>query len=251
MLLIFILLAFTSCSRSPVRSEDEIIREMVTDFGRRQDSEAVDSLLKELRRAAPETAARWQKIMDYWQEANENMPSQYYTLPDGLKDDSLCIIVLGFQLNDDGTMREELIGRLETALRCAEQYPQALILCTGGGTASGNTDATEAGEMAAWLRDKGVASERIIVEDKSLSTVQNAQFSDEILQTRFPEISAVAIVTSDYHIPWGAVLFQTQFLLNERPIEVIAHAAYPAEVHTNYDIPRWQASGILELAEIR
>lgn len=70
-------------------------------------------------------------------------------LPDGLPDtDELCIVVLGFQLNPDGSMRDELINRLNVALRSAEKYPNAYIVCTGGGTASGNASATEAGEMA-------------------------------------------------------------------------------------------------------
>lgn len=251
LLLLTILVFLCACSRQPPRSENDIIREMVADYGRKQDFEAVESLLRELHEINPDNAALWQNIMYYWQDANRNMPSQYKSLPDGLDGKNLCIIVLGFQLNSDGSMKDELIGRLETALRCAVQYPDALILCTGGGTASENRGATEAGEMAAWLVDQGVASERIVVEDKSLSTVQNAQFSDEILQSSYPEITSVAIVTSDYHIPWGAVLFQTQFLLSDRSLSVVAHAAYPTNFRDYYDIPHWQASGILELAGIR
>lgn len=50
-------------------------------------------------------------------------------LPDGLPDtDELCIVVLGFQLNPDGSMRDELINRLNVALRSAEKYPNAYIV---------------------------------------------------------------------------------------------------------------------------
>ena len=55
-------------------------------------------------------------------------------------------------------------GRLEKALECAEKYPNALVMCTGGGTASGNPDATEAGQMCRWLEEHGISSDRLIAE---------------------------------------------------------------------------------------
>ena len=41
-------------------------------------------------------------------------------------------------------MKDELLGRLNVALSCAERYPKAYVLCTGGGTARNSPDATEA-----------------------------------------------------------------------------------------------------------
>ena len=49
---------------------------------------------------------------------NTDMNVNVDVLPDGLpNDDSLCITVLGFALNDDGTMKDELVGRLQTDLQ--------------------------------------------------------------------------------------------------------------------------------------
>ena len=74
--------------------------------------------------------------MDYWNYANNELQVNVDTLPDNLPDgDNLVLAVLGFELNDDGTMQDELIERLTVALNCAEQYPNAYVLCTGGGTA--------------------------------------------------------------------------------------------------------------------
>ena len=39
-------------------------------------------------------------------------------------------------------MKDELVNRLTVALRCAEKYPRAYIVCTGGGTAEKNENAT-------------------------------------------------------------------------------------------------------------
>ncbi len=75
---------------------------------------------------------------------------------------SSYVVILGFQLNPDGSMKDELIERLKVGLKSAEKYPNAYIVCTGGGTAAENAEATEAGEMAKWLEEQGVAKERII-----------------------------------------------------------------------------------------
>lgn len=193
--------------------------------------------------------------MRYWHYANTEMPIHYGQMPTGLENtDKLCIVVLGYQLCSDGSIRDELKGRLQTALACAQEYPDAMILCTGGGTASQNKTVTEAGEMAKWLIKNGIASNRIIVEDRSMSTVQNAQYSYELLTKEHPEIDSVAIISSDYHIPWGAVLFQTKFYLAEQestPIRVITNAAFSANNQENYQILSFQANGILELAGIK
>ena len=79
--------------------------------------------------------------------------------------------------NDDSTMKDELVGRLQTALASAQKYPNAYVAVTGGGTAKNNPNAIEADQMAAWIIANGLDENRLIVENKSKSTVQNAQFT--------------------------------------------------------------------------
>ncbi len=88
-----------------------------------------------------------------------------------------------------------------------------MIVCTGGGTAAEDTAATEAGRMARWLIDHGIAPERVIVEDRSLTTAQNAIYTFEILEKRFPQVSSLAIISSDYHIATGTLLFGAEAVL--------------------------------------
>ena len=196
-LLLSVLCLCAGCARKEApRSTREIIEEMVVDYGS-YGAEAdgrVAELLGELRAVDADAADRWERIMPLWKEANTDLSLNYDVLPDGLPDtDELCIVVLGFQLNPDGSMRDELIQRLTVAKRCAEKYPNALIVCTGGGTAAEDKTATEAGRMAEWLLADGIAPHRVIVEDKSLTTAQNAIYTFDILAARYPQVRQLAL----------------------------------------------------------
>ncbi|MBR0216373.1 MAG: YdcF family protein, partial [Clostridia bacterium] len=159
----------------------------------RRDGQALSGLAS----LDPVLGEKWNRIMDLWEAAvtvNDHLPE---ALP---QDDSLCLVVLGFQLNPDGSMREELIQRLEVVLEASKQYPKAFIVCTGGGTAADDPTATEASRMAQWLEAHGVDASRLIVENKSLTTAQNAMYTLRMLEEQHPQISSLAVISSDYHI---------------------------------------------------
>lgn len=211
----------------------------------------VDEDLEAISALSPEDAVRWEMIIDYWNKANESCFVGEYLLPDNLpNDDSLCIVVLGYQLETDGSMRDELIGRLETTLENLNQYPNAYVVVTGGGTAAGNPSATEADCMAQWLIENGVDSSRIIIENKSRTTVENAVFSYRILTTSYPDIHNIAIITSDYHITLGCVLFNAEFLLDDTTdignMKVVANAAYECGIHSGFTMQS-QADWLINL----
>ncbi|MBR1796499.1 MAG: YdcF family protein [Clostridiales bacterium] len=216
--------------------ERAIVEEMINAYGAQGDaaSPQIDECLDELRVTNPVLADKWERIMALWAAVNADTELNYDVLPDGLPDtDELCIVALGYQLNYDGSMRDELIGRLNVVLESARKYPNTLIVCTGGGTAYGNESATEAGRMAEYLIDNGIAEDRVIIEDQSLTTSQNAIFTCEILAESFPQVSQIAIITSDYHVPTGVLLMQAQAILMsqdpEQPfVQVISNAAYDA-----------------------
>ena len=217
----------------------QLVSDMI--FVRRSDApdgdELIRALVQELKEADPALGVTWAGIMDYWQYANREMPINA-ALPDDLpQDDSLCLVVLGFQLLYDGDMAPELLGRCELALRCAQQYPNAYIAVTGGGTAAGDRTVTEAGVMADWLAAQGIAPERIIREDTSLTTDQNASNTCAILMRDYPQVSQLAILSSDYHIPLGCTMFTEAALLSgyhngEVPYTVVSNAAWPTDGST-------------------
>ncbi len=207
-------------------------------FGER-DEEALAGLAA----ADPALADRWARILDLW----DTPVPVYDELPDGLPaDDTLCLVVLGFQLNPDGTMRDELVARLNTALVASEKYPDAVIVCTGGGTAANDPSATEAGRMAAWLLENGVDPARVFAEDRSLTTAQNAVFTFDLLEARCPQVTRIAIISSDYHIATGVLLFGAEAILRDSPVEVAADAAWRAPSGELSDM--FRAGALIELS---
>ena len=222
-------------SSEPKRVE-KIVEEMAVDYGSygSEAKDKIDTLLGELSVCDASAGKRWKNIMDIWTSDNLGKQLNYDVLPDGLPDtDELCIVVLGFQLNPDGTMKDELVQRLTVALNSAKKYPKAYIACTGGGTASENESASEAGEMAKWLEQQGIDKKRIITEDNSITTAQNAIFTYDILTSKYTSVKKLAIVSSDYHIATGELLFRAESILrasapgNEK-LEVVSNAAWKA-----------------------
>ena len=191
----------------------------------------------------PSLGEKWARIMDLWEApvtVNEALPD---SLP---QDDSLCLVGLGFQLNPDGTMREELVERLNVMLAASKQYPNAIIVCTGGGTAENDPEATEAGRMAEWLVAHGVDASRVIAEDKSLTTAQNAVYTFAILKEKYPQVRQIAIISSDYHIATGTLLFGAEAILTGSPAQVVSNAAWHAPGGTLSAM--FQAGALIELS---
>ncbi len=221
------------------KEESSKLSDIINAAAAYDDSKAA-SLLDDFSESNPVYADCISKIINYWHEANADGYINMSGLPDDLADDdSLCLMVLGFGLNKDGSMRQELIDRLNLALECAEKYPHAFIAVTGGGTASENPSATEADAMAEWLMENGINESRIMIEDNSKTTVENAVFTYNIITADYPQIKDIAIITSDYHIPMACTLFNAQFLLaayNDQAnadsqseimpkLQIVAHAA--------------------------
>ncbi len=255
---LFLLAAAAACSgcgqRTEKRAPEAIIEEMVVDFGSygSEAEEHIRALLKELRAVDSDAAERWDGIMALWKSVNTELTVWEGVLPDGLPEtDELGIVALGFQLNPDGSMRDELIERLKVLKAGAEKYPRAWIVCTGGGTAAENPGATEAGKMAQWLIENGVAAERVLVEDRSLTTAQNAVYSYELLRERCPQVKQLAIVSSDYHIATGTLLFEAEAILRAEKADapamhVVSNAAWKAP--SGSLSPMFQAGALIELS---
>ena len=239
---------------SEERTVQNIIEELAVYYGTygEEAEEKTAELLEELSAVDPVHGAKWESIMKLWKTVNTGLEINESILPDGLPDtDELCLIVLGFQLNPDGGMKDELIERLTVAKASAEKYPNAVIVCTGGGTASENPDATEAGEMAKWLIENGVNPQRVIVEDRSLTTAQNAIYTYQILTEQYPQVNQLAIISSDYHIATGTLLFGAEAVLQAEEagkeiMAVVSNAAWHAPSGT---LPTmFQAGALIELS---
>lgn len=195
----------------------------------------VEYAISELEAMDAKRAEEVREIFAYWDLTKDSSYVNINENTDGFpEDDSLLIAVMGYQLNPDGSMKEELVGRLTKAKSLADKYPNSYILVTGGGTASSNREATEAGQMAKWLIKEGVDEKRIIVEDKSKDTADNSVFSYEIIKRDYPSIKKTVIVTSDFHIPMAGLFFEAQYILDDKQIEVIGNVPYNTNFRYNF-----------------
>ncbi|MFC4128716.1 YdcF family protein [Nocardia rhizosphaerae] len=105
------------------------------------------------------------------------------------------IVVLGYGLLPDGALRPELENRLTAAWLQAIAAPLSPVIVTGGNPRNG---ISEAEAMRRWLVGRGLPNERIHVEDRAGSTVQNALFSSRLL--RDVGAHSAVVVTSPNHI---------------------------------------------------
>lgn len=110
-------------------------------------------------------------------------------------DSNTTAIVLGCQVR--GTRPSLMLqSRLEAALDYLNDNPQAKCIVSGGkGT---NEDISEAQCMFNYLTERGISSDRIIMEDKSTSTQENLQYSAKLMQDMGMESEAV-IITDGFH----------------------------------------------------
>ena len=78
-------------------------------------------------------------------------------------------------------------------------YPDAACIVSGG--QGGGEDITEAECMYNYLTAAGISKSRIILENRATSTMENLQFSFDIIRERGDEPDGnIAIVSSSYHL---------------------------------------------------
>ena len=102
-------------------------------------------------------------------------------------------LVLGLAL-ENGEPVPALLARLDAAQAYLEKYPEARLILTGGN--ADESGRTEAAVMRDILLEKGVPESRMILEDRSETTVENFRNTAAIISKDEP----VVIITSDYHM---------------------------------------------------
>ncbi len=116
-----------------------------------------------------------------------------------------AMIVLGAQVNPDGSPSVQLEWRLSAAL---DNYKLKRIPIVVTGAQGDNEPATEASVMANWLVERGVNREDIRLDETSFNTKENIANAMKYL----PGVKDVLIVTSDYHLPRALQIAKDQGL---------------------------------------
>lgn len=112
-----------------------------------------------------------------------------------------CIIVLGCQVK--GTVPSPfLAARLDEGIRLfKEGYSNYIIVSGGKGTGE---EISEAEAMKNYLVTKGIDKNKIIMEDKSLSTMENLGFSKALMDSK--GFKNAIIVSNKYHLKRASVM---------------------------------------------
>lgn len=106
------------------------------------------------------------------------------------------VIILGCRVNGD-TPSLALMRRIETAADYLLEHPSVQVIVAGG---QGSDEwITEAEAMKRVLIQKGISGDRIILEDRSTSTLENLTFSQSLLVENGLG-SSVIIVSEGYHM---------------------------------------------------
>lgn len=107
------------------------------------------------------------------------------------------VIVLGCGIRGE-RVSVGLAKRLNKAAEYHKKNPDAMIIVSGG--QGPQEDISEALAMKRYLVDKGIAEDKIIMEDKSTSTITNFRYSRAIMEERGLSLSSVVFVTNAYHV---------------------------------------------------
>jgi uncharacterized SAM-binding protein YcdF (DUF218 family) len=122
------------------------------------------------------------------------------------------IILLGGSVEAaDSMSRGSLVAnesaeRVLDTIQLAHRYPNARILISGGGGTVFGDGAAEAPIVADYFKGIGINPARLLVEDRSRTTAENAVYSRELAKPR--EGERWLLVTSAWHMPRAVGVFE-------------------------------------------
>ncbi len=134
------------------------------------------------------------------------------------------LIVLGAQVRESGPSLV-LKYRLDAAAEYLEAHPDTVCVVSGG--QGGNEPFPEAEGMCRYLENKGIRPDRILLEDRSLNTVQNLRFSRLVIEEDQARRSAsaaqgappaIALVTNDFHLFRASAIARKQGFADVLPL---------------------------------
>lgn len=113
-------------------------------------------------------------------------------------------ITLGAKVEYDGKPGKVLKKRLDTTYDLLNACPSAL--CIVSGSKGSDEPISEALCMFNYLTERGIDSSRIILEDKSTSTIENVKNSMELIKDEGMEDYSIAFVTTNFHVPRAKII---------------------------------------------
>ena len=230
------------------------------------DASKIEADLEAIRSVSGDDYAIAKGIADHWSAVYLDPDYSLYlhhgeekaAIPEdaGIPDDAgHAIVVLGYVLRN-GEMQPELKARCEAAAAVAREFPNAILVCSGGATGDNNPQKhTEAGLMKAYLTEEcGIEASRIYTDEQAMTTQENAVNTLKILQAN--GVRSMTIVTSSYHQRWGQAVYNALAELYRQQhgysVEILGNyscdiAPEVPDYRNDAQIAARQIAGILEL----
>jgi uncharacterized SAM-binding protein YcdF (DUF218 family) len=133
------------------------------------------------------------------------------------------IVVLGGAIDPDFAALHspglnENADRVAVIPALAKAYPQARIVFSGGNARLGSRGPSEAAFARALLESFGVAKDRLVLEERSRTTAENAVYAKETAAPKSGE--TWLLVTSAYHMPRAIGAFRRAgFAVEPYPVD--------------------------------
>jgi uncharacterized SAM-binding protein YcdF (DUF218 family) len=158
--------------------------------------------------------------------------------PSGELAEPYGIIVLGGSIDPEiGRAHRQVSlpeggARLIEGVSLSRRFPKARLVFSGGGELPAPQDFTEAHEARNLWTTLGVDPARIVLEDRSRNTDENARFTRDLVHPDPNEIWL--LVTSAWHMPRSAGLFR------KAGFRIVA---YPVDYQTAGSASLWKING--------
>lgn len=119
------------------------------------------------------------------------------------------LIVLGARVKEND-LSKSLKSRLDKAIRYVEEYPDTLLVLSGG--QGSDEPVSEAMAMAAYLRYNGVKPEQMLLEINSTNTAENLIYSKALIDQREQERKQSLNVPQE--------MIKSAVLVVDKPLEI-------------------------------
>lgn len=114
------------------------------------------------------------------------------------------MLILGCQVKPWGPSIL-LQDRLDEALDYLKEHPDMTVVVSGGQGA--DEPSTEARAMADYLMEQGISEQTILLEERSHNTLQNFQYSMELLEEQgYDPEEGVLVVSNGFHLTRARML---------------------------------------------
>jgi uncharacterized SAM-binding protein YcdF (DUF218 family) len=117
-----------------------------------------------------------------------------------------ALVVLGLKLTSEGKATFLLHDRVAMAKHLLDEGYAPRMILTGGNPENGITEAAKMKQIALRL---GVPEERIVLEPNASSTVENAEYSAELLRER--GYRSALVVSDAAHLGYAVPVFRDYF----------------------------------------